>query len=40
LARETQNDPDLARVVSASADLHEAIRSGILALVEAAKPRE
>jgi hypothetical protein len=33
LARETQIDPDLARVVSAWPDLPEAIRRAVLALV-------
>ena len=36
LARETEIDPDLARVVSAWPDLPEAIRAGIGAMVKAA----
>jgi hypothetical protein len=36
LARESQNDPDLARVVEAWPALPEAIRAGIVAMVRAA----
>jgi hypothetical protein len=36
LARETQIDPDLARVVSAWPNLPEAIRLAVLALVSSA----
>jgi hypothetical protein len=36
LARELQNDPDLARLIGAWPTLPEAIRVGILAMVEAA----
>jgi hypothetical protein len=37
LARETQIDPDPARVVSAWPDLPEAIRRAVLALIGSAK---
>jgi len=36
LARDSQNDPDLARLIDAWPRLPEAIRAGILAMIEAA----
>jgi hypothetical protein len=37
LARETQIDPDLARLIDAWPTLPDALRSGILAMIDAAR---